>query len=149
MVGYRRTLVRYPVLDTDRIKINMKPATLIKGILAVATIGGLMALATSQLPFATAQSVSTELVASSVDGGGGEMSGGSLTMDFAVAESQPIGQAASASYTLDSGFIPIIAESFALNGVSTATPTPTPTPPRRLWHQRQHPRPLRLHLHPP
>ena len=38
-----------------------------------------MALALNHLPFATAQSVSTELVASSVDGGGGEMSGGSLT----------------------------------------------------------------------
>ena len=106
----------------------MRPATFIKGILVATAIGGLIALAASQLPFATAQSVSTELVASSVDGGGGEMSGGSLTMDFAVAESQPIGQASSASYTLDSGFIPIIAESFALNGVSTATPTPTPTP---------------------
>ena len=86
-----------------------------------------MAVAPNHLPFATVQSVSTELVASSVDGGEGEMSGGSLTMDFAVAESQPIGQAANASYTLASGFIPIIAESFALNAVSTATPTPTPT----------------------
>jgi len=52
-----------------------------KGILVAAAIGGLMALALNHLPFATAQSVSTELVASSVDGGGGEMSGGSLTMD--------------------------------------------------------------------
>ena len=56
------------------------------------------------------------------------MSGWSLTMDYAVAEGQPIGQAFNASYTLDSGFMPIIAESFALNAVSTATPTPTPTP---------------------
>ena len=106
----------------------MNITTIFKGILVATAIGGLIALAASQLPFATAQSVSTELVASSVDGGGGEMSGGSLTMDFAEAESQPIGQAASASYTLDSGFIPIIAESFALNEVSTAPPTPTPTP---------------------
>ena len=127
--NHGRALVRYPVLDTDRIKINMNPVTLIKGILAAAAIGGLMALAASQLPFATDKSVSTELDASSVDGGGGEMSGGSLTMEFAVAESQPIGQAASASYTLDSGFIPIIAENFAMSAVSTATPTPTPVPP--------------------
>jgi len=93
-----------------------------------------MALAANHLPFATAQSVSTELVASSVDGGGGEMSGGSLSMDYAVAEGQPIGQASSASYTLDSGFVPIIAESFALNGVSTPTPTPTPTAIPNIWN---------------
>ena len=34
----------------------------------------------------------------------------------------------SASYTLDSGFVPIIAQSFQPNVASTPTPTPAPAP---------------------
>ena len=108
--------------------MDRKTTTFIKGILAVIAIGGLMALVPSLLPRAAAQSASTELAASSMDGGGGEMSGGSLSMDYAVAEGQPIGAGSSASYTLDSGFVPIIAQSFQQNVASTPTPTPASTP---------------------
>ncbi|MCL0100054.1 hypothetical protein M1O55_04225 [Dehalococcoidia bacterium] len=82
---------------------------------------------------AMAQSSGYELVATSIDGGGGEMSGGSLSMNYAVAEGQPIGAGSSASYTLDSGFVPIIAQSFQPNVASTPTPAPTATPVPNVW----------------
>ena len=79
-------------------------------------------LAPSQIPALKAQTASTEIVASSIDGGGGEMSGSNLSMEYAVAESQPIGQTSSANFTLDSGFIPIIAEQEESNSPPVSTP---------------------------
>ena len=53
------------------------------------------------------------------------MSGGSLSMDYAVAESQPIGESSSASFTLDSGFIPVV----AFQASASVTPTPSVSAP--------------------
>ena len=78
--------------------------------------------APEQIPGLGAQTASTEIVASSIDGGGGEMSGSNLSMEYAVAESQPIGQTSSANFTLDSGFIPIIAEQEESSSPPVSTP---------------------------
>ena len=66
-------------------------------------------LAPSQIPVLKAQTASTEIAASSIDGGGGEMSSAWLTMEYAVAESQPVGESSGGGMTLESGFIPVIA----------------------------------------
>ena len=102
----------------------MSSPEIVKSILAAFAVGALIMLAPSEIPLLKAQTAATEIAVSSIDGGGGEMSGGSLSMDYAVAESQPIGEASSANFTLDSGFIPII----ALQEDSSPSPSPTATP---------------------
>ena len=62
---------------------------------------------------AMAQSSGTELFATSIDGGGGTMSGGSLSLEYSIAQSQPVGSGSSASYSLESGFIPVIAQDYS------------------------------------
>ena len=87
-------------------------------------------LAPSQIPVLKAQTASTEIGASSIDGGGGEMSSAWLTMEYAVAESQPVGESSGGGMTLESGFIPVIA--------MQETPTSTsgyavPVPAMSFW----------------
>ena len=111
-----------PTLKLTRVnlaKVGVAAAALVL-VLGIAVLYGSVAIAETN---------STELVAISIDGGGGEMNGGSLTMDYVVAEGQPIGTGSSDSYSLESGFIPIIAQQYSLATASpTATPIPTPTP---------------------
>ena len=83
-------------------------------------------LAPSQIPVLKAQTASTEIGASSIDGGGGEMSSAWVTMEYAVAESQPVGESSGGGMTLESGFIPVIAmqETTVISESGYAVPVP-------------------------
>ena len=96
---------------------------LVKVAIVATNLFLIIAIGSDYISMATAQTSDIELVSSSIDGGGGEMSSGSMTMETAIGESQPIGEASSASFTLDSGFVPIISN----YSVSNPTPTPVPT----------------------
>ena len=109
-------------MNTTTLQFNI--LNLVKVAILATNLFLIIAIGSDYISMATAQTSDIELVSSSIDGGGGEMSSGSLTMDTAIGESQPIGEASSASFTLDSGFIPIISNS----SVSNPTPTPTPIP---------------------
>ena len=109
-------------MNTTTLQFNI--LNLVKVAIVATNLFLIIAIGSDYISMATAQTSDIELVSSSIDGGGGEMSSGSLTMDTAIGESQPIGEASSASFTLDSGFIPIISNS----SVSNPTPTPTPIP---------------------
>ena len=79
----------------------------------------------SDLSTATAQTTNIELTASSIDSGGSAMSGDNLILESSVGQGQPVGTSSNATYSLDTGFIPLIAQEYS----SQATPsTPTATP---------------------
>ena len=89
-------------------RINFTKVGLLAAALAI-TVG----MAIDYVSVATAQTSSIELVASSISGGGGEMSGGNVLLESSVGQSEPVGSSSSASFSLESGFIPVIAESYS------------------------------------
>ena len=79
---------------------------------------------------AEAQSNTIKLVTSSINGGGGEMSGGAASLESSVGQSEPVGSSSSASFSLESGFIPVIAEQCPLDPV---VPVATPISIPNIW----------------
>ena len=113
-------------MNTTTLQFNV--LNLIKVAIVTTNLFLIIAIGSDYISMATAQTSDIELVSSSIDGGGGEMSSGSMTMETAIGESQPIGEASSASFTLDSGFIPIISNYSVSNPTATPVPAATATP---------------------
>ncbi len=111
--------------------LQLKRINLTKVGLVVAALVLALGIAIDYVSVAMAESGSIELVTGSISGGGGEMSGGSVSLEASVGQSEPVGSSSSASFSLESGFIPVIAEQYSLNGDPPAT-TPTPIP--NIWN---------------
>tara|TARA_Y100000588_G_scaffold335468_1_gene375636 strand:+ start:2012 stop:2470 length:459 start_codon:yes stop_codon:yes gene_type:complete len=105
--------------------INFTKVGLVAAFL-ILTIG----IAVDYASVAMAQNSSIELVASSISGGGGEMSEGSLLLESSVGQSEPVGSSSSESFSLESGFIPVVVEQYS---PSSVIPTATATPIPNIW----------------
>ena len=106
-------------------RINFTKVGLLTAALVLA-----LGIAIDYVSVAMAQSSSIELVTSSISGGGGEMSGGAVSLESSVGQSEPVGSSSSASFSLESGFIPVIAEQYSLD---TVAPAATPTSIPNIW----------------
>jgi hypothetical protein len=110
--------------------LQLKSINFTKVGLVTAALVLALGIAIDYVSVAMAESNTIELVTSSISGGGGEMSGGAVSLESSVGQSEPVGSSSSASFSLESGFIPVIAEQYSLNGDPPAT-TPTPIP--NIW----------------
>jgi len=96
--------------------------------LVVAALVLALGIAIDYVSVAMAQSSSIELVTSSINGGGGEMPGGTVLLESSIGQSEPVGSSSSASFSLESGFISVIVQEYSLN-----TPTVTVAPGMTQW----------------
>ena len=106
--------------------LQLKRINLTKVGLVVAALVLALSIAIDYVSMAMAQSSSIELVTSSISGGGGEMSGGSVLLESSIGQSEPVGSSSSANFSLESGFIPVIAQQgsvIATNGVAIPSMT--------------------------
>ena len=110
--------------------LQLKSINLTKVGLVVAALVIALGVAIDYVSVAMAQSGSIELVTSSISGGGGEMSGGAVSLESSVGQSEPVGSSSSASFSLESGFIAVIAEQYSLD---TVAPAATPTSIPNIW----------------
>ena len=106
-------------------RINFTKVGLVASALVLA-----LGIAIDYVSVVMAQSSSIELVTSSISGGGGEMSGGAVSLESSVGQSEPVGSSSSASFSLESGFIPVIAAQYSLD---TVAPAATPTSIPNIW----------------
>ena len=107
-------------------RINLTKVGLVTAALVLA-----LGIAIDYVSVAMAESGSIELVTGSISGGGGEMSGGSVLLESSIGQSEPVGSSSSANFSLESGFIPVIAQQYSLDTVApAATPTSIPT----IWN---------------
>ena len=107
-------------------RINFTKVSLVAAALVLA-----LGIAIDYVSVAMAQSSSIELVTSSISGGGGEMSGGSVSLESSIGQSEPVGSSSSASFSLENGFMSVIAQQYALD---TVAPAATPTSIPNIWN---------------
>ena len=106
--------------------LRLKSINLTKVGLVVAALVLALGIAIDYVSVAMAQSGSIELVTGSISGGGGEMSGGSVLLESSIGQSEPVGSSSSANFSLESGFIPVIAQQGSVietNGVAIPSMT--------------------------
>ena len=110
--------------------LQLKSINFTKVGLVTAALVLALGIAIDYVSVAMAESNTIELVTSSISGGGGEMSGGSMLLESSVGQSEPVGSSSSASFSLESGFIAVIAEQYSLD---TVAPAATPTSIPNIW----------------
>ena len=116
---------------------NLNLSTSSKAMLTV-IVGVAVAVVTfAWFGSASAQAPSTYLAAFSINGGNGVMSGNGLSMEYAFGQSQPVGTISSATYSLESGSVPVMRQNYASTPVPTPTPTPTPLVATKLVYTTQ------------
>ena len=123
-------ITRHQRSEMNTTTLQLKSINFTKvGLLAAALVLAL-GIAIDYVSVAMAESNTIELVTSSISGGGGEMSGGAVSLESSVGQSEPVGSSSSASFSLESGFIPVIAEHYSLN---TVVPAAAPTSIPNIW----------------
>ena len=110
----------------NSIALQFEGINIIKAGLVAASLVLVLGIAIDYVSVAMAQSSSIELVTGSISGGGGEMSGGSVLLESSIGQSEPVGSSSSANFSLESGFIPVIAQQGSVietNGVAIPSMT--------------------------
>ena len=126
-----RNITRHQRFEMNTTTLRLKSINFTKVGLVTAAIILALGIAIDYVSVAMAQSGSIELVTGSISGGGGEMSGGSVLLESSIGQSEPVGSSSSANFSLESGFIPVIAQQYSLD---TVAPAATPTSIPNIWN---------------